>query len=33
MVENRELLDLFAKVLKKMKKAWAKQLEHGLNPS
>lgn len=33
MVENRELLDLFANVLKKMKKHWAKQLEYGINPS
>lgn len=33
MVENRELLDLFSNVLKKMKKEWTKQLEQGLNPS
>ncbi|MEG6523005.1 MarR family winged helix-turn-helix transcriptional regulator [Desulfotomaculum sp. 1211_IL3151] len=33
MFDNRELLDLFSNVLKKMKKEWTKQLEHGLNPS
>ncbi len=33
MVENGELLELFSNVLKKMKKEWIKQLEHGLSPS
>jgi DNA-binding MarR family transcriptional regulator len=33
MVESREFLELFSNILKKMKKEWTKQLEHGLNPS
>ncbi len=33
MVESRELLELFSNVLKKMKKEWTKQLEHGISPS
>lgn len=33
MIENRELLELFSNVLKKMKKEWTKQLEHELSPT
>ncbi|WP_066639911.1 MarR family winged helix-turn-helix transcriptional regulator [Desulfolucanica intricata] len=33
MIENRELLELFSNVLRKMKKEWSNQLEHGLSPS
>lgn len=33
MADRRELLELFYNILRRMKKEWHKELQHGINPS